>query len=63
MIMNPATSPNNITFDAAKRDKLRKAYGEAVTNSHAEFTFEGNEFVTSYARYLLQYLDSKFKRD
>lgn len=41
------------------RDRFRKAYNQAVKENKDSFTFDGNEFVTNYAKYLLQYLDQE----
>jgi hypothetical protein len=50
---------NMVEFDRKKRDRLRKRYKEAVEKKEDQFEFEGNKYVTSYAKYLLEYLDSK----
>jgi hypothetical protein len=47
-----------INFDIPMRERLRKAYAAAVEAKQEVFTFEGHEFVTWYAKYLLQYLDA-----
>jgi hypothetical protein len=39
---------------------LRKAYDAAVAANESEFTFQGNTFVTAYAKYLLEYYEPKF---
>lgn len=53
---------NYVTWDAAKRERLRTAYKEAVKESHDSvndvFTFEDNIYVISYAKYLIEYLDT-----
>lgn len=49
-----------IVFDIPKRDRLRKAYSDAVEQKLDQFTFEGHEYVTGYAKYLLEYLDMQF---
>lgn len=43
-----------IDTDTAQR--LRKAYQQAKKENKETFTFEGHEFVTQYAYYLLEYL-------
>jgi hypothetical protein len=48
-----------VEWDRPKRERLRKAYNEAVTEKRSQFTFEGNEYVTGYAKYLLEYLDTR----
>lgn len=39
---------------------LKKAYDEAVRDKVVQFTYEGHEFVTSYAKYFLQHYAPKF---
>ena len=41
--------------------KFKKAYQSALNKSHDSFFFEGNEFLTSYAKYLIEYLEPQFK--
>lgn len=50
----------NITFTPTLRDKLREAYAIAVADQRETFAFEGHVIVTSYAKYLLEYLDMRF---
>ena len=45
-------------FDHERRDHFKEAYGQAVRDAQADFMFEGNQFATSYARYMLQYLNA-----
>lgn len=46
-------------FDRARRDRLRKAYDAAVAAKQEQFNFEGNDLLVAYAKYLLEYLDSR----
>jgi hypothetical protein len=48
-----------ITWDRAKRDQLRKAYNAALAAGKEVFQFEGHDLLVSYAKYLLEYLDSR----
>jgi hypothetical protein len=48
-----------IMFDKPKAQRLQKAYDAAVKAGADQFTFEGNEFVTNYAKYLLEYLKNE----
>jgi hypothetical protein len=41
--------------------RLRKRYEQAVRKGEDQFMFEGNEFLVNYAKYLLEYLEGKFK--
>lgn len=49
---------NSIVFTPEKLRRFKKAYAECTTES---FVFEGHEFLKAYARYLIQYLEQKFK--
>jgi len=49
-----------VSFTPAKRDSLRKAYDKAQKDEAESFTWEGNEYLVTYARYLLEYLDQVF---
>ena len=51
----------NIKFDKPMRDRLRRAYDAAVEAKADTFVFEGNVYVTGYAKYLLEYLDGRLK--
>lgn len=51
---------DEIEFDRTKYNRLQKAYERAVVQGLDVFTFEGKEFVTSYAKYLLEYLKNHF---
>lgn len=44
------------TFTYFKRHYIR-----ALNNNQSSFFFEGNEFFTSYAKYLIEYLEPQFK--
>ena len=40
-------------------DRLQKKYDDAVKNKIDVFKYDGNEILTSYAKYLLEYLKQK----
>ena len=42
-------------------EKLREAYNKAKNENKQVFTLDQHEFVTDYAKYLLEYIDSQFK--
>jgi hypothetical protein len=42
-------------------DELLKGYKQAVKNDKTQFIFRGQDCLVSYAFYLLQYLEPKFK--
>ena len=54
--MNTST----IDFNKEKVDKLRKEYNKARANNKTQFVFEGKDILVDYAKYLLEYLDSRF---
>ena len=43
-------------------EALVKRYDQAVANKEEQFTFEGHELLTAYAKYLLMYLAEQFDR-
>ena len=53
---------NTITFDKSTLDSLKMEYSKAVNNHHESFTFKGHKLLTSYAKYLIQYLEIKLKK-
>ncbi len=59
MPANDNEGGRSIHFDKAKRNRLRAAYEAAKGLGKDQFTFEGHEYLVSYARYLLEYLDTK----
>ena len=48
-----------IIWDRTKRDEFAAAYKTAVDLELEQFTFDGHQFVTGYAKYLLQYLNQQ----
>ena len=52
-----------ITFDINTLTKFKKEYKKATEESKTIFTFEDNEFDTGYAKYLIEYLETKMKGD
>lgn len=51
-----------MTWDVETTKALEDAYQEALSDDLATFTFQGREFVTPYAAYLIMYLASEFQR-
>ena len=52
--------PNiTISFDREKAGRLKQSYNVAVRGGFDTFKFEGDEFVTNYAKYLLEYLNER----
>jgi hypothetical protein len=51
-----------IAWDIPMRERLRKAYQKAVAENRSTFFFETNEFVTAYAKYLIEFLDGRLDK-
>ncbi len=51
-----------ITVDPATRDELQKAYDNAVASGSDTFMFKGRKVVVGYAKYLLEYMNTKLTR-
>lgn len=52
----------HIEFDKEKLKRLKHVYEKAIELQQDSFWFEGNEYLTSYAKYLIEYLETKFKK-
>ncbi len=48
-----------VNFNREKLVELKKMYETSVKNNVEVFIFEGNELLTDYAKYLIQYLETK----
>lgn len=51
-------SGKTIQWTEPMRDRFRKAYNQAVKDGKGAFSFDGNDFHTGYAKYLLEHLDN-----
>jgi hypothetical protein len=47
-----------VSFDKPTLRKFKKVYNQALGDA---FVFEGNLYVKGYAKYLIEYLEMKFK--
>jgi hypothetical protein len=52
---------NTISVDKPTFSRLKNEYQNAVDNSKNTFIFDGNELVTNYAKYLIEYFTPMFK--
>ncbi len=52
-----------IIFDIRQLTQLKKAYNKAVVAGAEEFIFEGNVVVVAYAKYLIEYLETKLNKN
>lgn len=50
-----------IEFTREKYLKLKREYNKAVAQGKSRFDFEGHPVLVAYAKYLIQYLEMKFK--
>lgn len=49
----------DMNFDREKREALRKVYEQAIKEGKDRFVFEGHDFLVTYTKYLLEWLDMK----
>jgi hypothetical protein len=50
-----------MSVDLPTFSRLKNEYQNAVNNSKETFIFDGNEFLTNYAKYLIEYFTPMFK--
>jgi len=48
-----------ITFTKESFKRFKKAYKDAIRNKATQFTFEQNEFIVGYAKYVIEYIEGK----
>lgn len=51
-----------INWTPEKLAKFRTAYSDAVAANVDVFTFDDNEFLVGYAKYLIEYLAMEFNK-
>lgn len=49
------------TFTVGKYKRLQAAYDRAVEQNQAEFEFDNTTYLTSFAKYVLEYLAQTFE--
>lgn len=54
--------PDMISFDRAKLERLKAAYGTALRAGLDTFTFEGEVYSVAYAKYVIEYLEVRLSR-
>jgi hypothetical protein len=54
---------SEIKFTEEKYKELKQLYKIACDTGKDIFQFEGNELLTAYAKYLIEYLSDKFERN
>ncbi len=50
-----------IEFDQDKFTKFKEDYNNAVKEGAESFFFDGNQFLVSYAKYLIEYLSPDYE--
>ena len=53
---------NTMSVDLPIFSRLQTEYLKAVKNSEEIFIFDGNELLTNYAKYLIEYLTPMFQK-
>jgi hypothetical protein len=48
-----------INWDRPMLERLKKAYSATPNDPNHVFIFEGNKYLRSYAKYLIEFLESK----
>jgi len=51
-----------IEWTPEKLANLRKVYDYNVKHGKESFVFEGNEYLVAYAKYLIEYLQTRFPK-
>jgi dihydrofolate reductase len=52
---------NTVSFSQEDFKNFKTEYNSAIENEKQMFVFGGNEFLTSYAKYVIEYLKTKFE--
>ncbi len=53
--------PEHFSFDKEKTVELREAYDTAIADGAEQIIFHGHALFCDYIKYLLEYLEPKFK--
>jgi hypothetical protein len=53
----------HLVIDQEVSEKLRTAYNQAMADKCDAFMFQGHKFLTSYAKYMLEYIDGRLGND
>jgi hypothetical protein len=49
-------------ISSALVERLKKSYNSAVANKQEQFVFDGKTFLTSHAKYFIEYAETLLKR-
>lgn len=50
-----------VVFGFDNFQKFKKAYEKAVSQGEKVFVFDGREYLTNYAKYLIEFLKQRFE--
>lgn len=50
-----------LQFNKAKFNAFKKAFRFAIKHQNESFNFDGHEFLTDYAKQMIEFLEIKFK--
>jgi hypothetical protein len=50
-----------VSFSADDLNQFKKLYKQAIRDEKEIIIFRGDEYLTTYAKYLIEYLTTKFK--
>jgi hypothetical protein len=56
------TQDNTVNWDRPKLERFKKEYEKAVKENVATFKFDGKEFVPGFAKYLIEYLETRIQK-
>lgn len=54
--------PKTVSFDRPKLERLKKRFNRAVEVGETQFEFEGGDYLTSYAKYMIEYLERQLPK-
>lgn len=53
-------STTSVEFTKEDYSRLKEQYNKAVEDNREQFVFDGHVLLVTYAKYLIEYLGSKF---
>ncbi len=56
-------NPKQVSFDYEKFKKFKKTYKKAANIGCSNFTFDGDAYLVDYAKYMIEYLEARFKNN
>lgn len=53
---------DTLTINKYELATLKRMYAKAVKEGKTQFVFQAKDILTVYAKYLIEYLESRFKK-